>query len=93
MDESSVAHELPELYREVLDRIASVERLGHRREAELLRDEAIKVYSGSWNDGAMKAMRSLRMRAERVRDGSDRPRQPRTANRALRYLRLRRVAV
>jgi hypothetical protein len=93
MDESSVAHELPELYRDVLDRIASVERLGYRREGQLLRAEAIKVYSASWNDGAIRAMEGLRTRADRVRDGDERPRRPRSESRALRYLRLRRLAV
>ncbi len=93
MDESSVAHDLPELYRSVLDRIASLEAAGHRREGQLIRQAAIRVYSAAWDTRTMKALDALRTRADRVLDGHERPRHPRPVHPAVRFLRLRRVAV
>ncbi|MBF8289348.1 MAG: hypothetical protein HW391_316 [Chloroflexi bacterium] len=66
---TSIAHELPELYRAVLERIAVLERTGHRRSAELIRREAIQAYSRAWDDTAFHRIDQLRIRAERLMTG------------------------
>jgi len=73
----SVAHGLPELYRLVLERVASLEHTGRRDEALLIRRAAIDAYSRAWNDAAVRRMEALRARAERVLDGIERPREAR----------------
>lgn len=93
MDEVSVAEELPRLYRHALERIADLERNGQRREAELLRASAIRVYSASWDAGATAAMSKLAHRAERVLAGEESARHARPEHPALRLLRLRRLPV
>jgi hypothetical protein len=84
---TSVAHELPEIYRAVLDRIASLERIGHRREAELIRREAVAAYSRAWDEAGRRRLERLRLRAERVVDGHERPRVEHPARLALRWSR------
>ncbi len=79
MEGTSVAHALPELYRAILERIAALERTGHRREAELVRREAIEAYSRAWDDVASRRLEQLRIRAERILDGHERPRVQRPA--------------
>jgi hypothetical protein len=74
----SPAHELPELYRAVLERVGSLELSGHRREGELIRREAIAAYSRAWDDTARRRLEHLRVRAERVLGGFERPRVDRT---------------
>ena len=69
-----MAHTLPELYREVLERAASLELVGLRHEALLLRRAAIKEYSRAWDDRAFGRLMTIRIRAERVLDGRDRGR-------------------
>ena len=70
----SIAHALPELYRVVLERVASLEFLGHRHEALLIRREAVSAYSKAWDDRALARMARLQARAEHVIDGAARPR-------------------
>ena len=89
---TSVAHELPEIYRAVLDRIASLELIGHRREAELIRHEAVAAYSRAWDEAARRRLERLRVRAERVVDGHERPRVARPARPARLALRWSRSA-
>ena len=87
---TSVAHGLPELYRAVLERVASLEHTGHRDEALIIRRAAVAAYSRAWDDAAVKRLEGLRTRAERVLDGLDRPRQARparVARPAIRWLR------
>lgn len=74
MEGPSIAHALPELYRRVLDRVAALERLGHRHEADRIRAAATRAYSAAWDDAAMGRLEALRIRAERVHDGHERPR-------------------
>jgi hypothetical protein len=74
----SPAHELPELYRAVLERVGSLELTGHRREGELIRREAVAAYSRAWDDAARRRLEQLRHRAERVLGGQERPRVDRT---------------
>ena len=70
----SPAHELPELYRAVLERVGSLELSGHRREGDLIRREAVAAYSRAWDDVARRRLEHLRARAERVLGGLERPR-------------------
>jgi hypothetical protein len=77
VDEPSVAEALPELYRQVLDRVAALEQSGFRGEATLVRAEATRIYSGAWNEAAARRLRALRIHAERVVAGRDRPRRQR----------------
>ena len=84
---SSVAQGLPELYRAVLERVASLEHTGRRDEALIIRRQAVSAYSKAWDDTAHKRLTALRARAERVLDGVDRPRSVRAARPALRWSR------
>ncbi|HLX35905.1 MAG TPA: hypothetical protein VKR30_11775 [Candidatus Limnocylindrales bacterium] len=77
MDEPLLAESLPELYRQVLDRVASLEAHDLRAEAALVRTDAIHIYSGAWTEGAARRLRGLRIHAERVLAGRDRPRSQR----------------
>jgi hypothetical protein len=74
MDAPSVAETLPDTYRHVLDRIADLEAAGYRHEADLVRRDAIAVYSGRWNLRTGVRLGYLAERAERVLDGRLRPR-------------------
>jgi hypothetical protein len=76
---SNIAHDLPELYRAVLERIASLEATGRHAEALLVRRAAIQAYSEAWDDTAVRRLERLRNRAERVLDGHERPRPAHTA--------------
>jgi hypothetical protein len=87
VDGTSVAHELPELYRALLADVASLELTGHRREAELIRREAVAAYSRAWDDVARRRLEQLQTRAERVLDGHERPRAARPARLAPRWSR------
>ena len=77
MEEPLVAESLPELYRAVLDRVQALEEHDLRHEAALVRNDAIRVYSGAWTDTATRRLRNLRIHAERVIAGRDRPRSQR----------------
>lgn len=87
MEGSSIAHDLPELYRAVLDVIATLEATGHRAEALLVRRAAIAAYSDAWDDTAVQRLERLRIRADHVLDGNGRVRLPRTTRLALRWSR------
>lgn len=87
MEGTSIAHGLPELYRAVLERVASLEHTGHRDEALIIRRAAVAAYSLAWDDKARRRLEALRARAERVLDGIDRPRLARPARSALRWSR------
>jgi hypothetical protein len=63
----SVAETLPDTYRLVLDRIADLETAGFRREADLVRSDAITAYSRRWNEGTARRLERLATRADRVR--------------------------
>ena len=77
MEEPLVAESLPELYRQVLDRVAVLEQRDLRDEGALVRNQAIRIYSGSWTETAQRRLRDLRIHAERVIAGDDRPRSRR----------------
>lgn len=76
MEGPSVAHELPELYRAVLDRVASLEALGQRPDAEAIRRDAVRAYSRAWDERARRRLTQLRTRAERLLDAAGRTRGP-----------------
>lgn len=77
MEEPLVAESLPELYRQVLDRVSQLEAHDLRDEAALVRNDAIRIYSGAWTEAATRRLRGLRIHAERVIAGRDRPRSQR----------------
>jgi len=62
---ASVAEDLPELYRAILERVADLERLGARAEAGRIRVEATRAYSSSWDEGARRVLLALLVRADR----------------------------
>jgi hypothetical protein len=74
---SSPAEDLPALYRAILDGIAQLERIGHRREASLLRAEATAAYSTSWDESSLRRLDYIRRRIERIIAGDERPRSAR----------------
>jgi hypothetical protein len=63
---ASVAEDLPELYREILDRVADLERIGARSDAARIRADATRAYSNSWDEGARKVLTALLARADRT---------------------------
>lgn len=76
-EQQTVAEILPELYRQVLDRVLSLEQGGYRTEAARVRANATRIYSGPWTDAAVSKLRALRIHAERVVAGRERPRAAR----------------
>jgi hypothetical protein len=70
----SPSEELPALYRAILDGIADLERIGEHREAALIRSEATRVYSTSWDEGGRRRLTQIRRRIGRVIAGEERPR-------------------
>ena len=74
MNELPVSEILPGLYRAVLDAVASLESRHRRREAAEIRTEAIRVYSRAWTADAAGRLRTLRARADRYADPSQRTR-------------------
>lgn len=87
MEGASIAHDLPELYRAVLERAASLEFSGQRAEGLLIRRAAVEAYSRAWDERATRRLEQLRQRAERVLDGHERPRAMRSPRPALRWSR------
>jgi hypothetical protein len=66
MDPKTVAEELPELYRALLDRIAQIDAAGERALGYRIRAEATRIYSRAWDDRARRGLEALlRQSAER----------------------------
>jgi hypothetical protein len=57
---------LPELYRSVLDAVASLEQRGQRPAAARIRAEAIAVYSRRWDADAARRLAELRIMCVRL---------------------------
>jgi hypothetical protein len=81
MDVAPVSETLPETYRRVLDRVADLETAGYRREADLVRRDAIAAYSRRWNQRTATRLERLAERATRVVAGQDRARLAPSASR------------
>lgn len=62
---ATLAEDLPELYRTILDRIAQLELIGSRREAGRIRVAATRAYSAAWDESARRRLLGLLARAER----------------------------
>jgi hypothetical protein len=71
---ATVAEDLPELYRTILDRIGQLERIGERREAGQIRVAATEAYSVAWDEGARVRLHALLLRADRAMAGPPRSR-------------------
>ncbi len=74
----SPAEVLPALYRSILDGVAQLEQLGERQEAALVRAEATRIYSTSWDEAGRRRLTALTRRVDRVIAGEERPRAERT---------------
>jgi hypothetical protein len=70
----TVAEDLPELYRAILDRVDHLERIGERSHAGQIRIAATGAYSVAWNEGARGRLIGLLARADRVLAGRPRNR-------------------
>jgi hypothetical protein len=71
---STVAEDLPELYRAILDRVGLLEQIGERRQAGQIRLAATEAYSVAWDEGARGRLLDLRARADRALAGPPRSR-------------------
>jgi hypothetical protein len=71
---ATLAEDLPEIYRAILDRVADLERVGARREAGRIRAEATRAYSNAWNEAARRHLLRLLARARRGLTPPERPR-------------------
>jgi hypothetical protein len=70
----TLAEDLPEIYRAILDRVAELERLGARRDAGRIRADATRAYSDAWDEAARRHLLGLLARADRVLSPVARPR-------------------
>lgn len=70
----SLAEDLPELYRLILDRVAGLERIGARSEAGRIRADATRAYSNAWDESARRVLVQLLARADRATAAPDRSR-------------------
>ena len=71
---STPADDMPGLYREVLDRVAVLERIGERAQAGRVRMTATAAYSAAWDESCRTRLIALIGRADRSIAGHDRPR-------------------
>ncbi|HEY7523580.1 MAG TPA: hypothetical protein VH813_10050 [Candidatus Limnocylindrales bacterium] len=70
---ASPADELPALYREILDRLAPLERSQLRSEALRIRQRASRIYAQSWSDQGRKSLQSLLRKMDRLAARVDGP--------------------
>ncbi len=61
---ATLAEDLPEIYRAILDRVADLERVGARREAGQIRAAATQAYSDAWDESARRQLVGLLARAQ-----------------------------
>jgi hypothetical protein len=62
---TTLAEDLPELYRAILDRVAELEAIGARRDAGRIRADATRAYSDAWDESARRFLVRLLARADR----------------------------
>jgi hypothetical protein len=63
---ASLAEDLPELYRTILERVAALEHVGQRDEAGRIRTAATRAYSRAWDEAAHRLLLGLLGRADRA---------------------------
>jgi hypothetical protein len=71
---ATLAEDLPEIYRAILDRVADLERIGARPDAGRIRAAATRAYSDAWDESARRHLLGLLARAQRGLVISERPR-------------------
>lgn len=71
----SLAEDLPDLYRRILERVAGLEQIGARRDAGRIRESATRIYSEAWNASARRELTHLLARADRAIAAGERPRR------------------
>ena len=64
MDDQNPAEVLPKLYRDVLDVVGRLERVGERRAAYDIRLKARRAYSNRWDERARRTLVSLERDAQ-----------------------------
>ena len=70
----TLAEDLPEIYRAILDRVADLERIGARGDAGRIRQRATRAYSDAWDESARRQLLRLLAHAERGLAITERPR-------------------
>jgi hypothetical protein len=71
---ATLAEDLPEIYRAILDRVASLEQVGARVEAGRIRMAATRAYSDAWDESARRHLLALLARATRALAADAHPR-------------------
>jgi hypothetical protein len=70
----TLAEDLPEIYRAILDRVADLERIGARGDAGRIRQRATRAYSDAWDESARRQLLRLLAHAQRGLAITERPR-------------------
>ena len=70
----TLAEDLPEIYRAILDRVADLERIGARGDAGRIRQRATRAYSDAWDESARQQLLRLLADAQRGLAIPERPR-------------------
>lgn len=71
---ATLAEDLPEIYRAILDRVADLERIGARGDAGRIRAQATRTYSDAWDEKARRRLLRLLASAQRGLAPTERPR-------------------